>query len=54
MRMPWRLVLIEIPALIVTLWFAAYRIFLLVVTMVVVTAVLLTLGGALLGYRWGW
>ena len=46
--------LIDIPALVVDLWFRAYRIYLTIVTMVIVTTVVLMLVLAAFGIRWGW
>lgn len=49
-----RRALIDIPARIIDLWFASYRLLLIVTTMVCVTAVVLMLVLALFGIRVGW
>lgn len=52
--MNWRRYLIDIPVLLVDLWFLAYRVILTVATIVSVTAVVILLVLAALGIRWGW
>ena len=58
MRVNWRKLLIAIfidwPATIVTVWWLAYRIFLMVVTMITVTVVIAMLVLQCFGVRWGW
>lgn len=46
--------LVEIPARCVELWFAGYQLVLAIITIVTVSLILLMLGMALLGIRWGW
>jgi hypothetical protein len=52
--MRWRHWLIEWPAALVDLWFAAYRLLILVLTIITVTGVVLMLVLAAFGIRWGW
>jgi len=54
MPIPWRRVLIDWPARAVELWFAAYRILIVLMTIATVSLVLLVLVLALFGVRWGW
>ncbi len=50
----WRLVLLDIPALLFTAWWTVYRLVLTAVIMIVGTVTALSLGLAALGIRWGW
>jgi hypothetical protein len=52
--MSWRRVLLDIPALLFTLWWTAYRLVLILVVMIVGTVTGLSLALAALGIRWGW
>jgi hypothetical protein len=52
--MRWRTVLVDVPALLVDLWFRIYWFLLAGITMVTVTVVVLTVVLALFGVRWGW
>lgn len=52
--MRWQKWLIDIPAAIVTGWFAVYRVLLVVLVMVSVTMVFASLARAALGFGWDW
>lgn len=50
----WRLVLLDLPAHLFTLWWTIYRLVLVLVIMAVGTVTALSLALAALGVRWGW
>lgn len=52
--MSWRFWLLDVPALLLSFWFAAYRVVLIISTVISVSLVLAMLGLAMLGVRWGW
>ena len=54
MAFPWVRVLVEWPARVVEYWFRAYRLLLILTTMVTVTLVVIMLLLALVGVRFGW
>ena len=52
--MRWRYWLIDLPALVVTAWFIAYRFVLMVATVITVSAVVAMLVLQCFGIQWGW
>lgn len=50
----WRKWLIDVPATLFDLWWAAYRLVLMAAIMVSVTVLALMLSLRLFGIRWGW
>ncbi len=50
----WRRVLLDIPAMLFTAWWAVYRLVVAIVIMTVVTVTALMLALWTVGIRWGW